>query len=230
MNRKLIPTFLLVSLAFGFHPAHAIISISSPLYSGNQTISDFLGVDFDVLVDIKVTALGVFDSDGDGFVSDVTVSLWDRSNPAAALVTQTFTPSTPGLLVGGDRFIDLTVPLFLASGFEGRLVAGLGVSGNNSNGNAFFTSTFQAPTLNDGGLISFGSFGTHTATYVPSSIGSYPTRTARVTRTADQWNAGTFKFQAARSGSGSTDISDSGSSIGLLALGLLGIAALFRRR
>src|SRR5439155_26997171 len=80
---------------------------------GGQAVSAGLGMDFDVLTNIAVTHLGVFDSGGDGVNGSalLTVQLFSRSgNAGTVLATTTFTVADPGALIGGSRFKPLTSP------------------------------------------------------------------------------------------------------------------------
>jgi hypothetical protein len=168
-----------------------IVAISSSAVAGTQSYTGYLGADFNVLSAIQITHLGVFDDLGNGITGTLTASIYDRTDSSTPLVTLSFTSASPGTLIGGDRFKLLPTPLQLSAGFLGRIVTN-GFSSSDQNGNAAVGS-YTAPTLNTGGgLISFVIWPANAATYGAP----YPTTTINVTKTADQWNAGTFQFES----------------------------------
>lgn len=62
-----------------------------------------VGMDFRVNSWVVVTELAAFDSGGDGFHEDITVTLWavDTRKPITSVV---FDKSDPGHLIGGLRY------------------------------------------------------------------------------------------------------------------------------
>src|SRR5262249_31768438 len=74
---------------------------------GARGVINGLGMDFDVVTPILVTALGVFDSGGNGIASDstMTAQLYARNgNFSGTLLASTnFSTADPGTLVNGSR-------------------------------------------------------------------------------------------------------------------------------
>jgi hypothetical protein len=90
---------------------------------GNQTdFAGSVGLDFDVILPISVTRLGVFDSGSDGMGLTITARLFNRDT-FEDLGSLQFTPADPGDLVGGSRFKALAVPVALPAGFHGTISA-----------------------------------------------------------------------------------------------------------
>ncbi|MCO6454487.1 MAG: hypothetical protein J5I93_04145 [Pirellulaceae bacterium] len=152
--------------------------------AGNQAFGGSLGMDFNVNEPIGISHLGVFDDGSNGLNRTITARVYDRANTAAPLATLVFTPSDPGVLIGGSRFRPLPVPLGLPAGFQGTIVAegyGAGeLNGNSGGGVPVWT------TANGGGAISFvggGRFGA--AGSFPASVDGGP---------ANRYAAGTFYF------------------------------------
>lgn len=96
---------------------------------GNQIYDGNLGMDFDLLAPVEVTALGAFDDGGDGFApgTTITVEIWQRNNlqtpeepvddrGEGLAATVQFTAEMPGELKGGSRFLPLKTPLRLIPG------------------------------------------------------------------------------------------------------------------
>jgi len=132
---------------------------------GNQQLpgaeQQSMGMDFDANTPIDITALGVFDSEGDGFPGPMHARIYDRDTQKS-LASIWFTPCDPGKLRGGSRFKSLREPLHLPAGFHGTIsVAYLG-DVLEPNGN-----TRVSPgnwTTDDGdGALTFVGMGRHTA-------------------------------------------------------------------
>src|SRR5436190_1438802 len=79
----LLSTFLCVAVLLTARQGRAqIIAYDAPLQPGNQAWTGNLGLDFDVNSPIRITSLGAFDNNGDGFTGTVTVGIFDRSTTA----------------------------------------------------------------------------------------------------------------------------------------------------
>lgn len=126
-------------------------------YTGTFNWAGQLGLAFDVVSPVQVTALGAFDSGQDGFAGTVTARLW-RSSDQSLLAIQNFTgtsTATAGVFNGDHRFLNLVSPLTLTAGryivsvsnFLGADKAGLVGSGG------FIHDTFNT----GGGLLSIAS-------------------------------------------------------------------------
>jgi hypothetical protein len=134
---------------------------------GNQQWAGTLGMDFHVNSPIVVTALGVFDADGDGIAGTLLVAIFDSA---------TMTPVTPILsfsgsddpLVGGHRMRDLDEPVVLDVGDYSVVVQGFSDSdrlGNqqcvgNPNPVCYPDAPFMPSTMDSNGdLITFTGVG-----------------------------------------------------------------------
>jgi hypothetical protein len=159
-------------------------TIGSSAYNGG------LGMDFDVMTNILVTRLGIFDSAGDGINGNatLTVQLYSRSGSSGSvLATLTFTAADSGTLVGGSRFKPL--PAALALSRSSYSIVSYGHDAANPAGNtAFISKTWS--TNDAGGLIVFvGSarYGPGGPTNFPATVDLGPT---------DRYAAGTFEFRS----------------------------------
>ena len=121
-------------------PPHHIAYIVPAGTVGNQQLkpeqAQTLGSDFDINTPVKITALGVFDSGGDGLLGKMHVRIYDR-NSRVSLADIEFTPENPGTLAGGSRFLPLKDSPVLKQGFQGIIsVAYLGEPACEPDGNA----------------------------------------------------------------------------------------------
>lgn len=143
------------------------IAYDAPLQPGNQGWYGNLGLDFDVNRPIVVRSLGVFDSNGDGFVGTAHVAIFNRSSQTAVTPTATFT-GTAGTLINSDRFQTLISPVVLLPG--SYTVVAVGFSASDPNGNSGCVSNFAGTCLGNnpfspstenggGGSISFVGIG-----------------------------------------------------------------------
>lgn len=155
---------------------------------GNDGFPAALGMHFDVNEDIQITELGVFDSGSDGLLSTITAKIYDRNAIASPIVTLTFTPSTPGTLIGGSRFQSLATPLILPAGFQGAIVTDGYTYYGEVSGNLGI-SYLPITTDDGGGLISFVGL----SPFGP--IGEYPTNTS-YGGPENRYAAGTFVYSA----------------------------------
>lgn len=168
---------------------------------GNQQLrpeeAQTIGNDFDVNTTVKITALGVFDSGGDGLVGKLNVRIYDRDSHAT-LADIEFTPEAPGTLVGGSRFFALKNPLTLPNGFHGTIsVAYLGTPALEPIGNVRVTPGSWTVD-GDNGTLSFVGVGRHswmgTGDSFPDIQDPSPV--------PNNFAAGTFIFSRAASDSG----------------------------
>ena len=170
---------------------------------GTQDYGGSLGHDFVVNSPIVVTRLGVFDSGADGLALPLVAQIWSRSgNSGTKLAELSFTPASPGTLVGSNRMKDLATSLALAPG--NYTVVGYGYGAAERNGNEGTGGPFAAhKSLNSAGdAISFVGSGRY------GTAGQFPTTAD--TGPANRYSAGTFEFAApAYSGLIGTDVETS---------------------
>lgn len=102
---------------------------------GNQNYSGSLGMDFEVLEEIQVTHLGVFDDRANGLSRTITASLWLRNGNTGVRVLEgaVFSPANPGTLEGGSRFLALSTPRILSPGSYTMVASGYGSGELNGN-------------------------------------------------------------------------------------------------
>jgi hypothetical protein len=124
---------------------------------GNQNVTGAsLGMDFDVANPIRVTQLGAFDSGGDGFLTTIKVSIYDRDNTTAQPVaTLQLTPDSPGDLVGGSRMKALPQPVILPAGFKGSIVT-FGYNAEEMMYNTHGTPNPELQTFEGGSIVFVG--------------------------------------------------------------------------
>ncbi len=176
--------------------------------SGTQDYGGSLGMDFVVLQPVLVTQLGVFDDGGDGLRATLTAQLWrrdDRGTPgafaddrgAASLARLTFTPTAPGVRVGGSRFKMLDPPLVLSPG--SYTIVAYGYNSAERNGNTGTGSGAEALTTESGGgVITFlGQSRYGAAGTFPTTVDGGP---------EDRYAAGTFMFHLATDPDMRTDV------------------------
>lgn len=102
---------------------------------GNQSYAGSLGMDFEVLEEIRVTHLGVFDDRSNGLSRTISTSLWLRNGNTGIriLEDEQFTAASPGTLERGNRFKPLSTPLVLAPGSYTIVAWGYGNGELNGN-------------------------------------------------------------------------------------------------
>lgn len=151
---------------------------------GTQAWPGALGMEFELVNGISVSRLGVFDDGSDGLKRTITARLFDLAK-RQALATLEFTPSSPGVLIGGSRFKPLPSPLALAAGFKGVIVAE-GYGADEAAGNASLGAATWKKNDGIGSLLFVGKgrFG---------RAGAYP-GTADV-GPANRYAAGTFEYR-----------------------------------
>lgn len=99
-----------------------------------------MGTDFNVNMSIKIVALGVFDSGGDGLLGKLHARIYDRDLQTSVAGVE-FTTENAGTLFGGSRHLALKNPLILQAGFQGTIsVAYLGANQQEPDGNARVSS------------------------------------------------------------------------------------------
>lgn len=181
----------LTLLLMSFVNASATTAFQYPVQQGNQNFGGSLGMDFNVLAPITITALGAFDSDADGLKRPINVYLYDRDTQNALVQLTLLTSNST--LIGGARFqavpLNLLLALTLPVGFHGSIVAdGYGDTEPNGNGGP----TFNISTLdNGGGLIAFvGASRYGSAGQFPVNVDVGP---------ENRYGAGTFQFVPAQS-------------------------------
>jgi hypothetical protein len=111
MNAKLRFLAGLLCSFFVATSAHALL-IGTPAVSftgGTSTISfaTTFGYSFEVNTPLTVTALGVWDSQGDGLVEDHTVGIFTTSG-STPLASATVPSGTLGTLIDGFRYVSIT--------------------------------------------------------------------------------------------------------------------------
>lgn len=175
--------------------ANATIAYNYPVLNGsgqpnlgNQTNWGFpLGMDFDVISPITITDLGVFDSGADGLGYTIVATLYDRDTQIQ-IAQLSFTAGNTGTLIGSGRFLTLGLPIALAPGFHGTIVAE-GYGPAEPNGNTGISSPpFTPATLDSGGgAINFVG----TSRYATTN-GSYPNLVD--VGPVNRYGAGTFQY------------------------------------
>jgi len=169
--------------------------------NGNQNYPGSLGMDFSVERPVSVTALGAFDSGGDGFQLPIRVQLWTRNENStpdnfaddtglAVLADITFSAANPGTPDGGSRFITLAAPLALPVGTYSIVAWGYGDA--ELNGNAGGIAANWTANDGDGSIIADGGGRFGAAGAWPGNVDGGP---------PNRYAAGTFKFIA-----GATDL------------------------
>jgi hypothetical protein len=163
--------------------------------AGNQNFTGSLGMDFDIVSDIVVTHLGVFDDGTDGLQAPLQARLYQRddANPCNTklLATIDFPLDDQGTDMGdGSLYKKLANPITLSAGFTCCIVAS-GYGPLEQNGNLGVVNAGTWDTDDGGGLINFvgkGRFGdpNHPEQYPMSVDGGPPNRYA----------AGTFVYHA----------------------------------
>jgi hypothetical protein len=200
------------------------IAIDAGAQTGNQQWTGAGGTDFNVLSPVLITALGAFDSGGDGFSGAIRVVIYNRNTQTQVTPVISLT-GTSDALIDGDRFASITPTLLPIGNYS---VVGIGFSANDLNGNTVCNNitipvteclgnTVNAATLNTAGLLSFGD----TRHGPDNGVLEYPTLLIG-DLPAGSFLAGTFEFTAAP-----TAVPEPG-AIGLLAMGIVSLALAFR--
>lgn len=203
-------------LLVGVNPAGAdTVAYDVALQTGNQVYTGTFGMDFDVNAGkiITISALGVFDSDGNGIVgTTLYATIYNRTTHLAVTPTISFTTADPGTLGGGSRFKALASEVNLGPG--DYAIGAWGYNTSSEPGGNLYVSppSVTASTMNSAnGAISF--VGTSRWINTPNT---YPTITGN-NLAKNSFLAGTFEFVPLPS------------TVLLLGSGLVGLALLRRR-
>jgi len=179
------------------------IAYSTSNTTGNQTFTGNLGLDFNVLKPIYVTALGAYDSSQNGINPAITVGIFSRlpgtgspnSDVAGVLVGSTKTISGNGdPLIGGYRFVSLATPFYLVPG--AYTIDAVGFGSGNPDGNENIAN-FSISTDTGGNLVQYvgtGRFDTNTTFDYPAQSSAnqgYPNLSSH------PFAGGSFEFVAA---------------------------------
>ena len=153
---------------------------------GGQVHLGALGMDFDVIRPVLVTALGAFDSRQDGLRAPIHVYLVDRDGDRPLAAVELYQGASP--LQAGSRLAPLDRPLTLGAGFHGSIVAD-GYNADEPNGNA--EGRPASWTVDSGqGALRFVGGGRYANTWtygrLPMILDSGP---------SNRYAAGTFAFQ-----------------------------------
>jgi hypothetical protein len=182
-----------------------------------QTWTGNLGLDFNVINPITVTALGVFNQSGTGFVGgtgSIEVAIFSLTSDLAVTPTETFVGGTKYSLTPGKFDIYQTLPTPVTLGPGDYSVVAVGFSQYNPNGNGGFLSP-NAPVSTEntlGGNISFAGSARYdysSTLDLPGIIDGGPT---------NRYAAGTFATP------------EPGFYGELAVLGISGLLLVFRRR
>lgn len=110
------PTELSDNLTPSPTPAQNIVAYVNPDGTrGTQCHQGSMGMDFDVVAPIKITALGAFDQDKDGFRSPITVQVMDRLS-RQSIATLVISNGPLEFYIDSSRFRNLDQPLLLNGG------------------------------------------------------------------------------------------------------------------
>ena len=160
---------------FALHAGTVAVDLTSPgsEYGGGPWT---LGFAFSPVVNISVTALGVYDSGQDGIADIATVGIWDTNGN---LLTSGQVPSgTGGTLLGDFRYVSIT-PFDLTAGTE--YVVG-----------SYLADTASSLNTGQGGTGSFDpSITVIEDRYVGSGAFAYPSQNSA---TAGAWLGANFQF------------------------------------
>jgi hypothetical protein len=184
-------SFIVPVLCFASSIHAATIAYSNPAGAGNQGFSGNLALNFDVNSPITVTALGVFNADGSGFISGtIDVAIFDSGGTEVVGPVAFQGNYTPG--PGSDVFQSITSVNLGPGSYK---VVAVGFSETDLNGNANLGS--PGPTLNTGGgALTFtgASYDSNTVLDSPTTCVGCP---AAPSPQNIQFNAGTFEYETA---------------------------------
>ncbi|MFO0847306.1 MAG: malectin domain-containing carbohydrate-binding protein [Gemmataceae bacterium] len=139
---------------------------------------------------VQITSLGVFDDNSDGLSTTLTAVLYNAATKVE-LARLTFTPTAPGTLVGGTRYLDLPSPIILPPGFQGLIVAyGFGQTADRAANVFHLPSGATPPWTTDAGAgrLTFGR-----GVYAPTP-NTYPT-IGDASALANPYAAGSFLYR-----------------------------------
>lgn len=163
----------------------------NPDGKGRQTWRGLsLGMDFRVVSDhpVFITQLGVWDDNGDGLLSDHTLSLYDITGGVNTLIASVEIAAGEGSLRDDYRYIKLPSTVELAPGTEFAVVVSYGAANADSNGNSGKPGQDLEPTplFNGDGMIE----GIGTARY-----GAGPFPGVLDTGPFNRYHSGSFSFE-----------------------------------
>jgi hypothetical protein len=170
MTRLLLSTLILSGSAIS--ASAAIAYTASGPTTGNQNYGGSLGLDFDVLSPVAVSALLAFDDDADGWTTGtvVTVGIYDRNTQMLVTPVIAFSPSSPGTLDGGSYRSQSIAAVDLPVGQYA--VVAHGFSADDQLRNQLESGGLTPNTDDGGGLISFVGLGRNSGSVPPAMI--YP--------------------------------------------------------
>jgi hypothetical protein len=202
---KVILAGLVLSTSCFINVANAgLIALDSTRLIGNQGYGGSLSMHFEVLTAINVTELGAYDSNQDGFTSQIAVGIYNRDTNTMVTEIATFL-GTSDPLTGYSRFFDITDVVLDVGNYA---IVARGFNSNDKNGNA--GSDGPAPTIDNGsGLIQFVGGGY----YGGSSINDF--NLTADGGPANRYDAGTFMY---------TKVPEP-STLAIFALGMIGLAS-----
>src|SRR5260370_38249721 len=100
---KVLTLLVLGMWLAGFASAAATVAYNDPTGTGNQTYTGSLGMDFNVISPILITALGAYDSDQNGFNGTITTDIYDRTTSLLVAGLTVSQVRTVGPSIAGDR-------------------------------------------------------------------------------------------------------------------------------
>ena len=180
---------LLVAFALAAPAFASFIALDSTRSVGNQSYTGALGMDFEVLAPITITALGAFDSGGDGFDDDILVGIFNTTTSLQVGTSASLT--TANTVPGGNnnRFYD--IPDFVL-GVGWYSIVAVGFDTRDMNGNVGIGG--MGPTeYTGGGLLQFGWGGRYMFDPTDTSLALPDTRDGGP---PNRYDAGTFQFTA----------------------------------
>jgi hypothetical protein len=181
---------LLMASAFATPAFASYIALDSTRSSGNQDFTGVLGMDFDVLTPITITALGAFDSDKNGIVGPISVGIFNRMTGSLVGTSASFN----NIVSNGTYNLFNDIVDFVLDVGSYSIVA-VGFSSSDKNGNSsdpYPPGDRRGPTMDTGGgLISFVGGGRYGV-----SITSLTLPLITDLGPANRYDAGTFQFTA----------------------------------
>jgi uncharacterized repeat protein (TIGR01451 family) len=191
LTTKTISAAVAVLLLTGGLASAQIVAYDAAVQAGNQPYTGPLGLDFNVLSPIVVTALGTFNSNAPVVPSSgIQVAIFDRASMTIVGPTATFSSPGSETAINGDVFLAVT-PFVLPVGQYS--IVSVGYSAGNLNGNSTILSPpITLSTENSGGgaiqFVGTGRFDVGTSLIFPTIV---PTATP-----SNVFLSGTFQFSA----------------------------------
>jgi len=214
-HRALLTIFSTLFGLFAVIPAQAdIVAYQDPASQGTQPWEGNLTLDFSVTSTITVTALGVFNANGNGITGPIQVAIFNNSTLAEVTPVVTFS-GTAAPPTGTFDVFQSIAPVVLGPG--SYAVDAVGFGPNDLNGN-LNTGSSSGPTLNGGGALTFTGAGYDSSTSLDDPLPS-----TCPSCTANQFDAGTFKYVVGRATSmdEASTVTELSLTMGLAALALL---------